>query len=218
MLRDPATTATPSPTPPGPTGPRSPTGPTQPTDNRTRLVQAALRLFAVHGYASTSVRRIAQAAGVSQGLLYTYFPGKQALLQEIFENGMRGVAESFARMEEARSPAGRLEVLVRSAMAIVRRDASFWQLFYGLRFQQASLEDLGDAIATSSAAILETLESLLRSVGVADPAGEARVLFATIDGLAQHALLDPVHYPVDAAIAAVLARYSGVHRTNPEPA
>jgi AcrR family transcriptional regulator len=190
----------------------------EPSDNRARLVQAALGLFAVHGYASTSVRRIAQEAGVSQGLLYTYFPGKHALLQEIFETGMRGVAESFARMDEAGSPAERLEVLVRSAVEIVRRDASFWQLFYGLRFQPATVEDLGDAIANSSAAILETLESLLRSVGVADPAAEARVLFATIDGLAQHALLDPDHYPVDAAIAAVLARHTGAHRPSPEPA
>ena len=39
----------------------------------------ALRLFGERGYASTPVSAIAAAAGVSQGLLYHYFPGKDRL-------------------------------------------------------------------------------------------------------------------------------------------
>lgn len=190
-----------------PSTPRPSPFPSPQPDNRARLVDAAVRLFGERGYASTSVRLIAQEAGVSQGLLYTYFPGKHALLHEIFARGMQGVEESFERMRERRTAGERLEALVRSAIGIVRRDAAFWRLLYGLRFQPVILADLGEALVAASAGILETLEALLRSLGVSDAAAEARVLFATIDGLAQHALLESDDYPVDAAVAALLARY-----------
>lgn len=176
-------------------------------ESRALLMETALRLFARHGYARTSIRLIAQEAGVSQGLLYNYFPGKAELLRAIYAEGMRGVEESFGRMREGGSALERLEDLVRSSIEIVRRDEEFWRLFYGLRFQRGLLEELGESLAGWSGAILRTLESLLRQAGVPEPEAEARVLFATIDGLAQHALLDPEGYPVDAAVAAVLRRF-----------
>jgi len=49
----------------------------------TRLLDAALTLFARHGYAATSVADIQQACGLSpgSGALYKHFPSKKALLQ-----------------------------------------------------------------------------------------------------------------------------------------
>lgn len=47
---------------------------------RDQLLGAALDLFCEHGYAGTSTRRIAEAAGVAEGLIFHYFPSKQALL------------------------------------------------------------------------------------------------------------------------------------------
>ena len=54
-------------------------------ESRERILDAALRLFARYGYAATPVRRIAEEAGVSQGLLYNYFDGKESLLRALFE-------------------------------------------------------------------------------------------------------------------------------------
>jgi AcrR family transcriptional regulator len=59
------------------------------------LIQAALELFARHGFEQTSVRMIARQAGVSLGLLYNYFESKEALLVTIFERGMQDVLKSF---------------------------------------------------------------------------------------------------------------------------
>ncbi|MEX2531863.1 MAG: helix-turn-helix domain-containing protein [Gemmatimonadota bacterium] len=69
--------------------------PAHPPPTRDRIVKAALDLFAHHGFAATSVRRIAEEAGVSQGLLYNYFGGKEELLGAIFEEGMTDVRASF---------------------------------------------------------------------------------------------------------------------------
>lgn len=47
---------------------------------REQVLSAALALFCEHGYAGTSTRRIAEAAGITEGLVFHYFPTKEALL------------------------------------------------------------------------------------------------------------------------------------------
>lgn len=49
---------------------------------RARLVEVAAALFETHGYAATSVERIAAEAGVSLPTLFRYFPTKADLLFE----------------------------------------------------------------------------------------------------------------------------------------
>lgn len=46
------------------------------------MLAAARRLFGQHGYAQTSIRAIAAESGVNQGLIATYFGGKEALFME----------------------------------------------------------------------------------------------------------------------------------------
>jgi AcrR family transcriptional regulator len=52
-------------------------------DRKRAIVEAALPLFARQGYAETTTKDLALAAGVSQPLLYKHFPGKEALYREI---------------------------------------------------------------------------------------------------------------------------------------
>lgn len=47
------------------------------------IVQAALPLFARKGYAETTTKDLARAAGVSEPLIYKHFPSKEALYVEI---------------------------------------------------------------------------------------------------------------------------------------
>ena len=76
------------------------------------LIQAALELFARYGFEKTSVRMIAEKAGVSLGLLYNYFESKETLLVTIFERGMQDVLKSFreadagTRHDRVRKPRG----------------------------------------------------------------------------------------------------------------
>ncbi|GIH95757.1 TetR/AcrR family transcriptional regulator [Planobispora siamensis] len=52
------------------------------TATRTKLVDATIRLVGELGYAKTTTRAIAQAAGVAEGTLYRHFPDKAALFAE----------------------------------------------------------------------------------------------------------------------------------------
>ncbi len=48
-------------------------------ETRERIAQAAIRLFAGHGFDGTSVREIAEAAGVTKPVLYYHFGSKDQL-------------------------------------------------------------------------------------------------------------------------------------------
>ena len=173
---------------------------------RQRILDAALALFAEHGYERTSVRMIAEAADVAQGLLYSHFDGKQALLHAIFEESVADVRESFAMADAAPSDQ-RLEQLIRGSFEVLERNLAFWKLSYGVRMQPAVLAGLGPALHEWTTTIRRTLHGYLRDAGVARPDVEAAVLFALIDGISQHYVLDPQHYPLDAVIELVVARY-----------
>jgi AcrR family transcriptional regulator len=54
-----------------------------------RIRDAALRLFARHGYAAVSMRQIAGEVGVQAGALYNYIPDKQSLLFELMLGHMQ---------------------------------------------------------------------------------------------------------------------------------
>ncbi len=111
---------------------------------RAKILQAALSLFAREGYERTSVRMIAQEAGVAQSLLYNYFESKEALLHALFEQSMRDVYESFESLERPGDPRQRLEEYFRHSFEILRRNRDFWRLSYGVRMQPAVLAGLGD--------------------------------------------------------------------------
>jgi len=52
---------------------------------RDRLYATALKLIAARGYDATTLRDIAKEAGVSVGLLYRYFPSKQAVVIALYD-------------------------------------------------------------------------------------------------------------------------------------
>jgi len=51
---------------------------------RPAIVAAATSLFAKHGVDATSMREIADRAGVREAAIYRHFPGKEELAREIF--------------------------------------------------------------------------------------------------------------------------------------
>ncbi len=54
-------------------------------NRREQIMDAALRVFAQKGFARASNKDIAREAGITPGLIYHYFPSKEALLQAILQ-------------------------------------------------------------------------------------------------------------------------------------
>jgi len=80
--------------PPGPTA--------QGEASRDRLYATAMRLIADRGYEATTLRDIAREAGVSVGLLYRYFPSKQAVILALYDELSADYAREAAGMQPGR--------------------------------------------------------------------------------------------------------------------
>ncbi len=85
------------------------------TDAKSRILQAATRLFGLRGYGGTSVSAVVAAAGVTKPTLYYYFASKEALYTEAVE---RHVTQARTRLEalldEAHDLRSVLEAFVRA--------------------------------------------------------------------------------------------------------
>lgn len=97
------------------------------------IFHAAVTLFYEHGYASTSMGDVAEAAGVLRGSLYHYLDSKEDLLFRIVEqvhaDGAAIIAEVAGR--DDLTPLGKLERYVQQRVLYtvnnVERFAVYWQ-------------------------------------------------------------------------------------------
>jgi TetR/AcrR family transcriptional regulator, cholesterol catabolism regulator len=95
------------------------------SERRTELLALAAGMFAERGFVSTTVRDIADAAGILSGSLYHHFDSKESMVDEI----LRGfLDELFGRYREivaaGRDPRATLrEVVIASFECIDRRHA-----------------------------------------------------------------------------------------------
>lgn len=67
---------------------------------RTRLIAAARELIVRDGVAAASIRHISEAAGYSQGALYSNFPTKEDLLMAVLADHLDGLAGRVEAMAE----------------------------------------------------------------------------------------------------------------------
>ena len=74
-------------------------------DPAEEILIAASRLFAEKGFASTTTREIAQAAGIQQPSLYYWFPTKLDILDRIVSSVVVGSASFAERMAHSPEPA-----------------------------------------------------------------------------------------------------------------
>nr|WP_306271046.1 TetR/AcrR family transcriptional regulator [Ornithinimicrobium sp. HY1793] len=84
-----------------------------------RVLLEAVELIAINGYQTTSMRQIAERAGIRAASIYNHFPSKDALvvsaLQWIFDDFVAFIAEPMTRHEPA----------VRTLETLVRRHALY---------------------------------------------------------------------------------------------
>ena len=84
---------------------------------RTRIVEAAVALFAEKGLAATSTADICRAAGISTGNLFHYFSSKQEVFYAIFDLEREETEAALAALAAEPDPWHALTVLVDRMVA-----------------------------------------------------------------------------------------------------
>src|SRR4051812_5082686 len=95
------------------------------------ILSAALKEFCERGYDTASISAIAQAAGVSDGLIYKHFDGKEHLLYEAIAVRYReDVRRALAELDSIEGAWPRLEGFVRLHLRAWRERPEFYLLFF----------------------------------------------------------------------------------------
>ena len=97
---------------------------------RADVVQLAGELFAQKGYRATTVREIADAAGILSGSLYHHFDSKESIGDEILSGFINDVLTNYrAAVAEATDPRAALEQIVRTtSLTLARHRAALTML------------------------------------------------------------------------------------------
>ncbi len=94
------------------------------------ILQAATGLFAADGFHNTSTRKIASAAGVSEGTVFHYFNTKNALLLAILDGFYEGLIETASEcVQQTMDTRERLLLLARNHLrALMENQAIMMRL------------------------------------------------------------------------------------------
>lgn len=156
---------------------------------RERIVAAAARVLSDHGYARGTTNRMAEAAGMSVGSLYQYFPNKDAVLAELTR---RHVADGVARVRAAVAggPADLTSVLERAVGAMVELHRGDQRLHQVLFEQAPRPADVLEEARRAEDGLVDLLATLLAAdadVTVGDRERAARLVVWTVEGLVHRA-------------------------------
>jgi TetR/AcrR family transcriptional regulator, fatty acid metabolism regulator protein len=89
-------------------------------DKRRKILNAAVEVFARHGFYNSKVSHIARAAGVADGTIYLYFKNKEDLLIQVFVDTMDTILEHQREvLVGADDPVEQLERFVAEHMRLV---------------------------------------------------------------------------------------------------
>jgi TetR/AcrR family fatty acid metabolism transcriptional regulator len=88
-------------------------------DKRERILIAAERIFARHGFFAARVSEIAREAGVADGTIYLYFKSKDDLLISWFEDRMKQVNDKLRQAIAGKPPAEQLRAFIQAYLQLV---------------------------------------------------------------------------------------------------
>lgn len=165
-------------------------------DTRSRIVAAAVALFAEQGYDATSVNQVVARAGVAKGALYHHFPSKDDLLCEVYrelvDRQRAGLAEILARRLP---PADTLRAIVRDMVVSTAGRVAEAKVFFreGHRLTDANQQRVRAVRREIHDAVTELVRSAQRDgrfAAIASPEMVTFTVFGVINEL-------PVWYSPD---------------------
>ncbi|GAA1441354.1 TetR/AcrR family transcriptional regulator [Nocardiopsis tropica] len=187
---------------------------------RRRLLSAAVRAFAEHGYADSRLEDIAHAAGFTKGAVYSNFGGKRDLFGAVLrERSDAEIDTLLARIGESADPAEAVADTVRGVARRITEDPERGRL--GLEFAARATRDaqtrdvVGRMRRAQREAVAEAV-SRFAARGVplgADPGLTALILHCLTNGLSMEHLADPGSVDtetIERALGAVIAALAPV--------
>jgi AcrR family transcriptional regulator len=99
-------------------------------EKRKRILDAAARALAEHGYSEAKLSDIAQEAGTHAGALYYYFPSREDLIQEVMLTSLDRITEFSEGLLQDKTHQSALDRLLAFVRALVQHQAAQHDDYY----------------------------------------------------------------------------------------
>lgn len=153
------------------------------TEKQEKILQAALKLFATQGYASTSTSKVAKTAGVSEGLIFRHFGNKEGLLKAVMEQSHEAGKKVLADVVMTSEPREVIRKILEIPFSIGKEQYEMWRLTYALKWQTDQYD------SSFQEPVKLVLRNAFDKLGYEDPDAEVELIFMFIDGAATAFLL-----------------------------
>ncbi len=171
------------------------------------IMDTALELFATKGYHGTSVNDIAKQAGISKGLLYNYFSGKEELVITLMKNGFLEFMELFDPNHDGKISKNEMKHVINETFKNIRDRAHFWKLYFAVMSQPIVNQAAFGEVMEVAMPVIEMLTKYFESEGYKNPLAEARIFAAMMDGLTLNYVYDTENFPIDDVITRLKDMY-----------
>ena len=170
--------------------------------NREKLLAGALACLYEKGYARTTARDIAGAAGVSLAAIGYHFGTTEALLSTVLVEAMGRWAEELERTlvderDRRHSPEKRRAAIWQRVIASVEANRPLWSVQFELINEIQRRPELADQFAEAQTAARAGLAELFEGIDpAAEPVRAERVgalYHAMLTGVVAQHLVDPAH-------------------------
>jgi TetR/AcrR family transcriptional regulator, fatty acid metabolism regulator protein len=141
------------------------------SDKRTRILNAAVSVFADRGFFQSRVSDVADAAGVAGGTIYLYFKSKDDLLISLFEDRMDSIISHVNdALSSVDTASARLKIFVQKHLMMVEQHPELAEVLIVELRQSAKF--MREYTPIKFAEYLDIIEQIVRD-GVS--AGEFRI-------------------------------------------
>ncbi|CAN7274048.1 TetR/AcrR family transcriptional regulator [Peribacillus frigoritolerans] len=154
--------------------------------SKEKIRAAAMELFIKQGYYATSISDIAKQAGISKGLLYNYYKGKEELLSEMVEARIKEVVEVMEEAFILNTPREQLEHIINGAIDNIHQKPEVHRFYLHLQTQPESDEELikySHLIIEENARQFEFQCKIFESMGETEPRKRSLYFSSVLQGI-----------------------------------
>ena len=152
------------------------------------ILRGAMQEFLVHGYAATSMDKVAKAAGVSKATVYSHFQDKENLFNAVIQDLVKDKFQTVMGLEQPQSleqePKIVLATMANRMLANAKSDRIFQNFIRIIIGESGRFPELAKAYVNNLAKpAIETLTQYFKShpeLNLEDPEATVRVMIGTL--------------------------------------
>lgn len=164
------------------------------------ILKSGMELFIAQGYHTTTISRIAEQAGISKGLLYNYFKGKEKLLETIVDRRIEAISEVMNQAVSKKTPAEQLKYIISEAIDNVYKKPEEYRFYLHLQTQPEADEELvkySRNLVSENARLFELQCEIFETQGVDEARKRSLYFSSTLQGIMLMISTYPQQFPVE---------------------